>query len=117
MPLITLQYTENLKNCSDFPALFQSINQVVSDLAVTDIQNCQSRAIPLKDFLRGNSPEKGAFINLEIALIIGRTDEVKQQIAETLISAIKKHFAVSESALDVGVFLVFTELEKGNLYR
>lgn len=89
MPQITLKYSANITDV-EFDPIFQKIHNVLSE--ITDIKTCKSRAQKLKTFRIGEGENKNAIVHLEIALLPGRSEEIKEKMGLKIIEILNESF-------------------------
>lgn len=95
MPQITLEYSSNISREVNFKNLLLEIHRNVSQIVNCDILNCKSRVTKLDNYLIGDGEVSNAMIHLEIAILDGRTEEVKTELGEKILSIIETYFAGS----------------------
>lgn len=95
MPHLTLEYTSNLPQINPHETLL-ALNQVLiasKQFKETDIK---SRAILLETYLIGGSSENRAFVSVKVAILSGRSAEIKQALSTQLLEVLKQQCPVSE---------------------
>jgi len=88
MPFLTVEYSANLDPL-DVPALLLRLNQTIVDGGHADELVIKSRAIRFDTFQVGTSTDVRGFLHVKLALMSGRTDEVKKALAEQLMAVVK----------------------------
>ena len=89
MPFLTVEYSANLDPL-DVPALLLRLNQTIVDGGHADELVIKSRAIRFDTFQVGTSTDVRGFLHVKLALMSGRTDEVKKALAEQLMAVVKE---------------------------
>ncbi len=91
MPHISLEYTENIQTIikSD---IFDKLITIIIQAAEVKYENCKSRAMKIKDFYIGSRNDDEGFVHLEIKFLEGRTEKIKNQIAQESLKALKSYF-------------------------
>lgn len=87
MPHLTLEYTRNLTGFNPSKAL-NAINEAMFDSGLFSEPDIKSRAIGLDVFRVGVKPAMRAFIHVRIALLAGRSDEERKQLADAVLAAL-----------------------------
>lgn len=90
MPHLHLEYTKNLPElCAD--KVLQRLNHVL--LASGQFSNevdIKSRAVQLDVFRVGTALAERGFVHVKLAILSGRSPEVKKQISESLLAALNE---------------------------
>ncbi|WP_035056091.1 5-carboxymethyl-2-hydroxymuconate Delta-isomerase [Andreprevotia chitinilytica] len=89
MPHLTLEYTHNLTTLDTQQALM-ALNQTIMASGQFEEIDIKSRAIPIDTYLVGTSAEARAFIHIKLALLTGRTPQVKRELSESLLQTLKQ---------------------------
>ena len=103
MPFLTVDYSANLDPL-DVPALLMRLNQTIVDGGHADELVIKSRAIRFDTFQVGTSTDERGFLHVKLALMSGRTDEVKKALAEQLM-AVAKDMAPTPGLVQLAVEL------------
>lgn len=94
MPHLIIEYTANLKEETDIPALLKKVNDsLLSHSAIIPIGGLRTRAIELVDYRVADGTEDDAFVHATLKLGSGRTEEDKKMLCDDLFLTIKDHFA------------------------
>lgn len=94
MPHLIIEYTANLKEETDIPALLKKVNDsFLSHSAIIPIGGLRTRAIELVDYRVADGTEDDAFVHATLKLGSGRTEEDKKMLCDDLFLTIKDHFA------------------------
>ena len=116
MPHLIVEYSNNIKD-SAIDNLFIKIQEVMQGMTEGnfDFDQCKCRKIGFDDYLVGKfASEESAFIHVTIKILAGRSVEVKKQLAEKSMQALKaiyNNLATSPSAKD---HLIETAQELGD---
>lgn len=113
MPFITLEYTANIDDNLDFQSFFSALHQTVSEIGNTAVANCMSRARKLEVFRAGEGGDQAAYVNLEIALLSGRTPAVLGALGQAALELLQELF----SQQDVPCYVQLTEIDKSYLFK
>ena len=87
MPHLTLEYTSNLSNFSPTAAL-TAINAATLASGLFEEADIKSRAIALDTFQIGGGAAASGFAHVRIALLAGRTSEVRKALADAVLTAL-----------------------------
>lgn len=95
MPHIKLEHSSNLKFELNNKTLFAAIHQVLEQAGI-NIENCKSRTLELDDFYVGSGGENKGFIHLEVAILEGRSENVKKEAGKKILQMLKNNFQSKE---------------------
>lgn len=96
MPHLTIEITRNLQAHANADALLQAAHQALLASGVFAAADVKSRLLWLDTFCLGpaGAADKAAgFIHARLDLLAGRPPEVRQQLAEAVVAAVKAHIA------------------------
>ena len=88
MPQITVEYTNNLVQLASSEVLL-NINQAVLASGQFEETDIKSRLLALNDFLVGTQKNNRAFVHVKVAILSGRSIEIKKQLSESVFQALK----------------------------
>lgn len=117
MPHMTLQYTANVTQEMDFPALFLDLHRVVSDVAGIRIGNCKSRAVRLEHFCVGQGDPTGGFVHLDVRFLEGRTLEVKGALGRALLKTLEVAYGPSIDQHDLQITVEIQDIQRGAYFK
>lgn len=110
MPHLTLEYTSNLVSLDVKKCLLELNNVLVSSNQFDEI-DIKSRALKFDDYVVGVSPERRAFVHVKLAMLSGRSAEVKRQISVALLERLRQHCAIHDE-LHVQLCVEVLEIER-----
>ena len=96
MPHLTLEYTDNLPQFNVDNALLL-LNKVLLASGQFDEIDIKSRALKLCTFLVGTSAHGRGFAHVKLAILDGRSSEVKRALSENLLQVLKKIFKLNDN--------------------
>lgn len=111
MPQITLEYSSNISSEVNFKNMLLEIHRNVSQIINCDILNCKSRVTKLDSFLIGEGDLNNAMIHLAVAILDGRTEEVKTELGEKILSILEAYFA-GVSGLKIQITVEVKDLQR-----
>lgn len=91
MPHIKMEVSDNVQ-ISNATNVFLALQKILHDCADVPAQNCKSRLYVTTNFLVGDE-KTPAFVHLEIALLEGRSSQIKSQIGENALQILNDTFA------------------------
>ncbi|KZZ83650.1 MULTISPECIES: 5-carboxymethyl-2-hydroxymuconate Delta-isomerase [Bacillaceae] len=118
MPHIVVEYTKNIKDQADIPALLKKINGILllrSDLFPKG--GIRSRAIELQDYLIADGQEDDAFVHISLKIGAGRSDEDKKEVCEKLFEMVKHHFQLLFSSRYLALSMELAEFSEAGTYK
>jgi 5-carboxymethyl-2-hydroxymuconate isomerase len=87
MPHLTIEYSENLPQFDASNALM-ALNQALVASGQFEEIDIKSRAIRFSHFLVGTATANRAFVHAKLAILSGRSIEVKQELSKSLLSTL-----------------------------
>ena len=92
MPHLTIEYTDNLPQFNAGGTLVALNKTLVASGQFEEI-DIKSRAIRISTFIVGTSPDDRAFVHVKLAILSGRSVQMKQELSESLLLALKEMYA------------------------
>lgn len=89
MPHLTIEYTDNLPQF-DVSGTLLALNKALVASGHFEELDIKSRAIRIDTFLVGTSPDDRAFLHAKLAILSGRSTQVKHELSESLLSVLKE---------------------------
>jgi 5-carboxymethyl-2-hydroxymuconate isomerase len=117
MPQITLQYTDNINQNLDFDELFLEVHTTVSEIAGIAIANCKSRTMKLERYYVARGEAKHAFVHLDIAVLEGRSVELKQEMGSKILDILTKYYAPSIDAVDLQLTVEIRDISRDFYFK
>ncbi|MFZ6656808.1 5-carboxymethyl-2-hydroxymuconate Delta-isomerase [Undibacterium sp. TJN19] len=109
MPHLTLEYTANLPIAAK--ELLLKINAALVASSHFQEVDIKSRALRFEDFAIGTADNGRAFVHAKLAILKGRTTEVKRALSESVLAVIQDAGAWP-AGLDVQLCVEILELER-----
>ncbi|MFD7921732.1 5-carboxymethyl-2-hydroxymuconate Delta-isomerase [Streptomyces sp. NPDC059740] len=98
MPHITVDYSPQLTEVFDRAALVRELHPVVRETTAT-AGVCKTFFRPAAETYVGEADAgRPAFVHVEIGLLPGRTDALKQQLSEDVLTLLEKHLHTGAGA-------------------
>lgn len=111
MPHLTVELSGNLRQINHQDLLMQ-LNRVLIESGLFDEIDIKSRTQVFDDFLIGLSSENGAFVHVKLALLDGRSVDVKKELSSKLLVALQNFCTFGED-LKVQLCVEIQEIESG----
>ncbi|MBV6822680.1 5-carboxymethyl-2-hydroxymuconate Delta-isomerase [Pseudomonas sp. PD9R] len=89
MPHLHLEYTANLPELNADVALIRLNNTLVGSGQFGAEFDIKSRAVKVETFKVGTVLAERAFVHVKLALLSGRSSQIKQQLSESLLAVVK----------------------------
>jgi len=89
MPHLTLEYSDNIPQFNADRTLLQ-LNQALLDSGQFEEADIKSRALKLDTYLIGKANQGRGFVHIKIALLSGRTPQIKQALSASLLAALQQ---------------------------
>lgn len=104
MPHITVEYSTDIADHINFPALLRDLHQALADEGI-DISRIKTRGIPLPYVVVGDNSGRRNMVHLTLLLLAGRDTATKKQYADPLYALLKEriHAAMPKCAITLEV--------------
>jgi 5-carboxymethyl-2-hydroxymuconate isomerase len=93
MPNCILEYSANIPEPPDFQALFHQLHDVFMASGQFALDDIKSRAIRHDVFRIGDGDPRRTFIAMNLAILSGRSDEVKADLSRAVRELLERAFA------------------------
>lgn len=92
MPHCILEYTDNIADPVDFRDLFRQLHDVLVGTGEFTLADIKSRAIRHEVYLIADGDPDRVFITMNLAVLTGRSDEVKAHMARAVRELLERSF-------------------------
>lgn len=89
MPHLHMEYTANLTDLNADVALMRLNNTLVGSGQFAEF-DIKSRAVEVDTFKVGTALAERAFVHVKLALLSGRSAEIKKQLSESLLAVVQE---------------------------
>jgi 5-carboxymethyl-2-hydroxymuconate isomerase len=89
MPHLHMEYTANLPGLNADLALIRLNNTLVGSGQFAAEFDIKSRAVKVETFKVGTALAERAFVHLKLALLSGRSPQIKKQLSESLLAVVQ----------------------------
>ena len=89
MPHLHMEYTANLTDLNADVALMRLNNTLVGSGQFATEFDIKSRAVKVETFKVGTALAERAFVHVKLALLSGRSAEIKKQLSESLLAVVR----------------------------
>lgn len=90
MPHLHMEYTANLPELNADVALIRLNNTLVASGQFAAEFDIKSRTIKVETFKVGTSLGERAFVHVKLALLSGRSPQIKKQLSESLLAVVQE---------------------------
>lgn len=91
MPQITVDYSAELDDSFDRRGFALALHPLVAETVTTKIAACKTRFRRIEEFVAGDTATGDAVLNISIALLPGRTEELKAQLTDSVLELLAAH--------------------------
>ncbi|MFF4247268.1 5-carboxymethyl-2-hydroxymuconate Delta-isomerase [Streptomyces sp. NPDC001822] len=91
MPQITVDYSAELDDGFDRRGFALALHPMVAETVTTKVPSCKTRFRRVEESVVGDAPAGDAIVHVEVALLAGRTPELKERLAETILDLLAGH--------------------------
>jgi 5-carboxymethyl-2-hydroxymuconate isomerase len=107
MPVINFSYTNNLALESKIATFLPQLHQTLVTMVHTDLYSCRTTINKVANFYIGDGDQANAYIFLQINLLPGRSDALKDKLGKELYQQLNDFFAseIAECKTQVRVYL------------
>ncbi|WP_327119248.1 isomerase [Streptomyces sp. NBC_01341] len=91
MPQITVDYSAELDDGFDRRGFALALHPMVAETVTTKIPSCKTRFRRVEESVVGDAPAGDAIVHVEVALLAGRTPELKERLAEAILGLLAGH--------------------------
>jgi 5-carboxymethyl-2-hydroxymuconate isomerase len=89
MPHLHMEYTANLTDLNADVALMRLNNTLVASGQFAAEFDIKSRAVKVETFKVGTALAERAFVHVKLALLSGRSAQIKKQLSESLLAVVQ----------------------------
>jgi 5-carboxymethyl-2-hydroxymuconate isomerase len=117
MPKITLEYTSNVRNDSDWGGLVLQVHNLVSKVAGITIENCKSRILEHSRYITGAGGDNKAFVHLEVALLDGRSRVLKSEMGNLLLTLLQTQLLPENSQVELQITVEIRDIDRTTYFK
>ena len=105
MPHLTIEFSSNL-SAAITPALLRAVNHALLGTGQFEEADIKSRALPFECFAVGTNDSPRGFVAAQLAVLSGRSAEVKRDIATILLASLETAIDASQPTTQISVEIV-----------
>ncbi|WP_327175357.1 isomerase [Streptomyces sp. NBC_01335] len=91
MPHITIDYSAGLEDAFDSRGFAAELHPLIARTISTSTAACKTRIRRVEETLVGEGAVDGAVVHILIAIVAGRTPEVRAQLTESVLALLDEH--------------------------
>ncbi|MFB7560289.1 5-carboxymethyl-2-hydroxymuconate Delta-isomerase [Streptomyces brevispora] len=91
MPQITVDYSAHLDETFDHHGFAGALHPLIAETVTTKIAACKTRFRRVEETAVADAPDGDAIVHVEIALLAGRTPEIKARLTESVVELLAGH--------------------------
>ena len=111
MPTIKILYTDNIDISVKLNDFTKATHAKLVKIIATDIDTCRTLVYPCPDYKVGLESKYDAYIQLEIAILPGRSAELRKKLGQTLLQDLKELCSGNSVSIDFRVAVSETDTE------
>lgn len=112
MPHFILEHSANLIEAPISASFLKKLHELLIEIGPFKLNDIKSRIYSLGTYCVADGKENNAFIHLQLAILPGRSPEIKQLVSARLLEFLKFSFQRSLNALSCSLTVEIRELEK-----
>ncbi|OKH86575.1 5-carboxymethyl-2-hydroxymuconate Delta-isomerase [Thalassospira sp. TSL5-1] len=117
MPQIEIEYSADLPVADALPDLALAIHRALAPIADTEIANFKTRLSPLSGLLIGDGTAQNAMVHVDVRLLSGRTDAVKQAVGQKVQELLLAHLKDRVGGFSVQFTTEIHDLDRANYHK
>jgi 5-carboxymethyl-2-hydroxymuconate isomerase len=111
MPTIKILYTDNINIKDKLDNFTKATHTKLVEIIATDIYTCRTLVYPCSDYRVGLNSEYDAYIQLEIAILPGRSPALRKELGKTLLQDLRELCVNNSVSIDYRVIVSETDTE------
>ncbi|MFE7747433.1 5-carboxymethyl-2-hydroxymuconate Delta-isomerase [Streptomyces sp. NPDC057428] len=96
MPQITVDYSAELDDGFDRRGFALALHPLVAETVTTKIPGCKTRFRRVEESVVGDAPAGDAIVHVEVALLAGRTAELKGRLTAAILDLLAGHLKAAD---------------------
>ncbi|AUG54844.1 5-carboxymethyl-2-hydroxymuconate isomerase [Thalassospira marina] len=117
MPQIEIEYSAALPIAGALPKLALAMHHALAPIADTDVASFKTRLSPLANLVIGDGNAREAMVHVDVRLLSGRTDTVKQAVGQKVQELLLAHLADQVDGYSVQFTTEIHDLDRGNYHK
>lgn len=114
MPHLTLEYSDNLPAPVDWTGVMAAVHAALDGLGLFRLEEVKSRTIGWRDTLIGDGKRSQSFVHLTVAILTGRSEEIRQRISQRCLDSLRDQLAPIGQRRSLDVTVEIREMDRGS---
>ena len=112
MPHCILEYSDNIKDITQWNDLFIQLHKVLLDTGEFKKEDIKSRVLEYKNYYIGDGSPNQAFITLNIQILDGRSDKFKKELAQSALNVLNKFFYNTLERMQTSITVQISDIHR-----
>ncbi len=117
MPHCILEHSNNIIDNPDVRSLLLGIHDILMETGLFQRNDIKSRVIVHDQYVVGDGELSGCFVTLNICILSGRADEIKQSLAERALAFLKTAYPRSLEKLKCSITVQISDIHRESYRR
>jgi len=112
MPHLTLEYSANLPDSIEWPAVLGAVHRALVALDLFQVEDLKSRAVRHGQVLVGDGSMTTAFAHLTVNILSGRAPDVRTAISHRCLEALQEQLAPVGARIRLDITVEVREMDR-----
>ena len=117
MPHCIFEYSANIADEPNWPLIMTKLHEKLISTGQFQAEDIKSRVIRHENFLIGNGESDQSFITLNMQMLDGRSDEVKQDLRRLGLEILVAYFPQSLSQQKASITVQISDIHRASYQR
>ena len=117
MPHCVLEYSQNIVDQLNYREFFQRLHALLSASGEIQLDQLKSRIRRVDEYYIGDGSPKNAFVYLQISLLSGRSQAVREEFGAQAFELLTSCFPRSQKELSCSITLEMREMERSTHFK
>lgn len=117
MPHILLEYSGNLSHPPPHRAVFADLHAAIKPMESVSVASLKSRAVRHEEVYIGDGALHRSFVHLQVQLLSGRDQSVRQRLAKECMRVLELHFVADVVGSDCQITVEVREMERSTYVK
>ena len=116
MPHCVIEYSDNIQDQPDWKQLMTDVHSELDKSDLFNTNDIKSRVIRHEMYLIGDGDPMRAFVTINIQILSGRNEDIKEKISNSILSVVETYFPIS---LEKNIFSITIQINdiNSNCYK
>ena len=116
MPQLKFEYSDNIRSDVNFQHVLSHVHQILTQTISCNIEDCKSRIVKLDNYFISQGEKENAMVHLEVNILEGRSDELKHDLGQKLLSLLNSVFTNIEG-MNLQITVEIKDIIKNNYHK